>query len=89
MDIRAIREFVNSHAEGVRIRMVDGTEYDVPHRDYIWFTPATEMPETKVGRFATSFYVSVEGVGRLVNALLVAAVEPLRRNGRDADRTMT
>lgn len=76
MDIKAIREFINRHPDGVVIHMVDGTSYDIPHRDWVWFTPATDMPESRVGRFATSFYVAVEGVGSLVNALLVTKVVP-------------
>lgn len=86
MEIRAIREFISTHPAGVTIRMVDGTEYAIPHRDWVWFTPATEMSESKVGRFATSFYVSVNGVGRLINALLVAEVVPIRKNPKGRKR---
>lgn len=86
MDIKSIREFINRSPDGVTIRMVDGTVYDVPHRDWVWFTPATDMPESKVGRFATSFFVSVEGVGHLVNALLVSEVVPRVRGMGDKDK---
>jgi hypothetical protein len=83
MDIKAIREFINRHPEGVVIHMVDGSTYDIPHRDWVWFTPATDMSEAKVGRFSTSFYVAVDGVGSLVNALLVTKVVP-RKPQREA-----
>jgi len=78
MDARVLKQFVNDHPEGVRIRMVDGTEYVVPHRDFIWFTPAYGLSDAKAGRFATCFYVAEEGIGRLVNAGLVTEVVPLR-----------
>lgn len=79
MEISALRQFVSDHPEGVVIRMVDGKEYTIPHRDYIWFTPGYGQPESRVGRYATSFYVSEDGTGRLVNALLVAEVLPLKK----------
>ena len=41
MDVKAIRDFVQSCPSGVLIRMIDRTEYRLPHRDYIWFMPAT------------------------------------------------
>jgi hypothetical protein len=83
MDPRALKEFVNTHPDGVVIRMIDGTEYEIPHRDFIWFTPGFLQPESRVGRLSTCFYVSHEGVGRLVNALLVAEVVPMKgRNGK-------
>jgi hypothetical protein len=81
VDLNSLKDFVNNHPEGVRIRMADGTKYTVPHRDYIWFTPGYGQSEARVGRFATSFYVSDKGVARLVNALLVAEVMPLPSNG--------
>lgn len=86
MNISAIREFVNTHPEGILIRMVDGTKYEIPHRDFVWFTPYSGDPAS---RFATSFYVAYEGVGRLVNALLVAEVTPLARNGHDGKQPDT
>ena len=78
MNIAAIREFVNDNPNGVLIRMIDGTEYEIPHRDYVWFTPSSGRQGTM---FATSFYVAYKGVGRLVNALLIAEVLPLKKNG--------
>lgn len=78
MELRAIREFVNDHPEGVVIRMVNGMEYEVPHRDYVWFVPGGEG---KASRAGTSFYVSHDEVGRLVNAMLVSEIVPMKRNG--------
>jgi hypothetical protein len=79
MDLNSLKDFVNSHPGGVRIRMVDGTKYSLPHRDYIWFTPG--QGDSRVSRNATSFYLSDNGVARLVNALLIAEVSPLPSNG--------
>ncbi len=82
MDFASFRRFVNDHPEGVTIRMVDGTEYQVPHRDYISLGPP---PEAR-SRSATSFLVwDGEGM-RLVNALVVAEVVPMNggANGNGA-----
>lgn len=81
MELKAIREFVNDHPEGVIIRMVNGMEYEIPHRDYVWFVP-TGGTDGKASRVATSFYISHDEVGRLVNALLVAEIVPMKRNGK-------
>ncbi|MBL8874684.1 MAG: hypothetical protein JNM86_02680 [Phycisphaerae bacterium] len=81
MELKAIREFVNDHPEGVIIRMVNGTEYEIPHRDYVWFVP-TGGNDGKANRMATSFYISHEEVGRLVNSLLVLEIVPLKQNGK-------
>lgn len=81
MELKAIREFVNDHPEGVVIRMVNGTEYEIPHRDYVWFVPAGGS-DGKPSRAATSFYISHDEVGRLVNALLVSEIVPMKRNGK-------
>ena len=78
---------VNESPKGVIIKMIDGTLYSVPHRDWVWFTPATEMPESRVGRFATSFYVAVDGIGHLVNALLVAEITPIIRPSNESTDT--
>lgn len=86
MDAKALKEFVNDHPEGVLIRMVDGREFRVPHRDFIWFTPAYGQPESRVGRYSTAFFVAHEGVGRLLNALLVEEVAPLKTNGKPGRR---
>jgi hypothetical protein len=77
MDLNAIRQFVQDNPAGVVIRMVDGTEYPIPHRDHIWFTPHSDAPENRGTRLATSFYVSVDGVGKLVNAMVVREVVPM------------
>jgi hypothetical protein len=81
MDARALKEYVSDHPKGVLIRMIDGREFRVPHRDVIWFTPAFGQPESRVGRYSTAFHVADEGVGRLLNALLVAEVTPLKPHG--------
>ena len=77
MEARALKAFVNDHPNGVVIRMVDGREYQVPHRDFVWFTPGFGESDGRTNRLSTSFYVAEEGVGRLVNALLVAEVVPM------------
>lgn len=88
MDAMTLKSFVTEHPDGVRIRMVDGTTCDAPHRDSIWVTPAYGKPEQGVGRYATSFWLHDTGTdqARLVNALLVAEVEPLRTNGNGRRR---
>ncbi len=82
MDLASLQKFVKEHPEGVVIRLVDGTEFHVPHRDYISLgPPPSERPARSV--HATSFLVwDGEGM-RLVNALVVADVAPLepKRNG--------
>lgn len=86
MDIRALRGFINTHPDGVILRMVDGAEYPVPHRDWVWFTPPTQSSTGKSVQFPSSFYLAVDGVGRLVNALLVAEVIPISRsNGHSSN----
>ena len=86
MDIRAIREFVNDHPSGVKIRMIDGTEYVVPYRDWVWFTPTGNSPDSRTVRVGTSFFVSVDSVGRLINALLVKEVVPLKSSNKSKRR---
>lgn len=71
MDISSIRDFVNDHPDGVDIHMVDGAVYRIPHRDYIWFTPSGSAGPNGPRKFATAFYMHVDGTTRLVNALLV------------------
>lgn len=80
MDIKALRDSVGEHPESAVIRMADGTEYRLPHRDDIWFTPHSE---TSRSGYATSFWLHdpEKDVTRLVNAMLVKVVSPLRRNG--------
>ncbi len=83
MDANAVRAMVNEHPDGVEIRMIDGTVYVVPHRDYVWFTPLYGQPEARAGRYATSFWLhdSKADTARLVNSMLVADITPLKRNG--------
>lgn len=81
MDIESLRNFVREHPGGVRLRMVDGQVYDVPHRDYISLGPPRNSPEARRGPHATSFLVWRDDEFKLVNALLVAEVAPLNPNG--------
>lgn len=78
MNIDALRSFVHEHPDGVRLRMIDGREFDIPHRDYASFGPPRA-----VGRApGTSFVLwDEEGGFRLLNALLVSEVVPLKSNG--------
>lgn len=84
MELEAIRKFVQDHPDGVVIRMIDGATFDIPHRDYISFGPPRELSGGKRVVTGTSFLV-FEGGGvesmRLLNALLVAEVTPLKSNG--------
>jgi len=83
MNLEEIRNFMLEHPGGVRLRMVDGTEYVIPHLDYVSFGPR-DRPEAKRGPYATSFIVydlKEQLRMRLVNALLVTEVEPLWQNG--------
>lgn len=83
MDTNAVRTFVSDHPDGVEIFMIDGTSYRVPHRDYVWFTPAYGKSESRVGRLATSFWLHDEKKDetRLVNAMMVKEIRPLHANG--------
>ncbi len=82
MDINAIRGFVNEHPEGVEFVMIDGTRHKIPHRDSIWFTPAgASQSGGPPRRFATSFYLNIDGRTRLVNALLVGHIRESHRSG--------
>lgn len=81
MDLESIRSFVREHPEGVRLRMVDGREFDIPHRDYVTFGPPRDTPVSRRGAHATSFLLWVEDDFRLINALLVAEMVPLKANG--------
>lgn len=84
MDAKAIRTFVSEYPNGVEIHMIDGTVYRVPHRDYLWFTPAYGAAESKVGRLATSFWLHdpERDETRLVNAMMVKEILPLQENGK-------
>lgn len=91
MDCKALRIFVEDHPQGVVIEMIDGTRYRVPHRDFIWFTPAYGRSESRVGRLATSFWLhdSERDETRLVNAMLVKDVAPLPSNGNGHKKRST
>lgn len=80
MDLASLQKVVRQNPQGVLIRMIDGTKYRVPHRDYITLGPPPEE-RTPRSPHASSFLVW-DGEGHaLVNALLVAEVTPLRANG--------
>ncbi len=86
MDINAIRDFVNEHPGAVEIVMIDGASYKVPHRDYIWFTPTAATRSGPPRRFATSFYLNLNGRTRLVNALLVSYIRQTGSAGQQKRR---
>ncbi len=85
MDAKAIGTFVSEHPNGVEIHMIDGSFCHVPHRDYLWFTPAYGGSESKIGRLATSLWLHDpdRDETRLVNALLVKEILPLQSNGKE------
>ena len=87
MNAKVLQDFVMDHPEGVRIRMIDGTQNDILHRDYIWFTPAYGKASERAGRYATSFWIhdKAEDRARLVNALMVADVLPLSSAGNGSE----
>jgi hypothetical protein len=88
VDAKALRLYVERHPGGVVIHMIDGTSYEIPHRDYIWFTPAFGDADSKVQRPGTSFWIAdaASEEYRLVNALLVRDVVPLAARGRRKGR---
>lgn len=83
MDLEAIRQAVDDSPYGIRIRMIDGKQYDIPHRDYISLGPK-HGESVRRAALRTSFivYEVDESPFRILNALLVAHVEPLKRNGK-------
>lgn len=85
MELDAIRNFIRDHPDGVLIRMVDGQEYPIPHRDWISFGPVQKTLSGKEVVRGTSFLIFEEPGGvssmRLVNALLVKEVVQLKQNG--------
>lgn len=78
MNANDIRQIINDHPEGVTIKMVDGTKYAVPHRDWVWLTPAFGGSESRFGRFATCFGVYHDDALRWVNSLLVVEITPMK-----------
>lgn len=84
MDVQAIRDYLNSHPDGIEIHMVDGTVYRIPHRDYLIFSPESGdgVPGLAPRRYTSSMIVfDTDGRFRLVNALLVAHVRPWGERG--------
>lgn len=89
MNLESIRDYLDQHPEGVLVRMIDGTEYRVPHRDYASFGPLGESKVTPRGRNATSFIVydvNNDLRMKLVNALLVKEVVPMQGKGGSSGR---
>jgi hypothetical protein len=88
MDAKALKLFVERHPAGVIIRMIDGTAYEIPHRDYIWFTPTFGEGEGKAPRIGTSFWIADPRTEeyRLVNAMLVKEAVPLNSTGKGKGR---
>ncbi len=85
MDLEAIRQAVDDSPHGIRVRMIDGHEYKIPHRDYIALGPRhADASTARRSSLRTSFIVyEVDDVPfRILNAPLVAHVEPLKRNGK-------
>lgn len=89
MELESIRKFVHDHPDGVLIRMIDGTTFRIPHRDWISFGPPAKSISGKDTLRGTSFIVYEEPGGvfgmRLVNAMLVADVQPIGKNGNGHD----
>jgi len=85
MELEAIRKFVQDHAEGALIRLIDGTKYRIPHRDWVSFGPPQRVGSGKEVLRGTSFIVFEAPGGmsfmKLVNPMLVAEVSPLKSNG--------
>ncbi|MFM9957570.1 MAG: hypothetical protein ACKVZJ_05820 [Phycisphaerales bacterium] len=82
MDLGSVRHIVNDNPQGVIIRMIDGTEYRLPHRDYITLgsPPAERSPRSA---HKTSFVIELDDGWHLVNALLVKEIVPLPPNGKN------
>ncbi len=85
MEIERIRKFVHEHPSRGVMRMVGGTEYRIPHRDSMTFGPLRGKSTGEMVAVGTSFLV-FDGDGlesmKLVNALLVSEVVPLKADGR-------
>lgn len=82
MDLASVRKIVNESPHGVIVRMIDGMEYRLPHRDFVNLGPPPEVRSPR-SPHATSFFVWEDDGARLVNALLVKEIVPMpaRRNG--------
>jgi hypothetical protein len=85
MELESIRKFVQDHPDGVLIRMIDGTVYPIPHRDWISFGPPVKSAAGRDVVRGTPFIIYEEPGGvfgmRLVNAMMVADVSPMKSNG--------
>lgn len=84
MELEAIRKFVQDHPDGVVIHMVTGEKLRVPHRDFISLGAPKEMLSGRQIVKGSSFVFFETGEVasmRLLNALLVESIVPLKRNG--------
>jgi hypothetical protein len=86
MELEVIHKFVQDHPQGIVICMIDGERIKIPHRDFITFGPTKESSAGKRVAKGTTFIV-FEGDSlasmRLLNALLVKDVRPLKNTGKD------
>jgi len=82
MDVAAIKNYLNDHPEGIRIRMIDGHEYRIPHRDFILFLGRDPDNPSRPSRITTNFSNSHPEGSRMINTLLIAEVSGLGKNGR-------
>ncbi|MEK6702879.1 MAG: hypothetical protein AABZ53_11485 [Planctomycetota bacterium] len=84
MELERIRQSLHEHPSGIAIQMVNGTEYHVPHHDRITFGPLREKSDGERVAVGSTFLVfetdDFESM-KLVNALLVSEVVPLKLNG--------
>ncbi len=89
MDIESIRQIVSANPQGVRIVMIDGTKYDVRHRDFIALGPGTDsgLSARRVASRTSFALYEAGGVPfRIVNATLVNEVIPLHAGGKNKRR---
>lgn len=86
MNANDVRRFIDEHPQGIVIKMVDGTKYRVPHRDWVWMTPAFGGAESRFGRYATSLGVYHDEALRWINCLLISEMTPIvKRNGSNGN----
>jgi hypothetical protein len=90
MNVEAIRHFMDEHPDGIVVRMVDGSEFKIPHRDYVSFGPPRDTPAANRGRYATAFIVydiDDDLRMRMVNALLVKDLQAWERGKNGSSRS--
>ncbi len=77
-----VREFIETHPEGVTIRMIDGSKYKVPNREWVWLIPPFGGSRSRFGKYATLFGVYHDDALRWVDSSLVDDIVPLEKNKR-------